>query len=107
MKKIIIVLTMLMLISFVFADVRTGSRVAVYNDKDVPFEDHDGYFDVANTNSNEVTVCTTKDKSHGYVVASVKSRELIEDAITRAQQLFVEMKGAGGYDHFGCARAKI
>lgn len=107
MKKIIIVLTMLMLMSFVFADVRTGSRVTVYNDKDAPFEDHDGYFDVANTNSNEVTVCTTKDKSHGYVVASVKSRELIEDAITRAQEIYINMKGAGGYDHFGCVRAKI
>ena len=107
MKAIAVLLAVLMALPLAFASVDVGDRVTVYDDENAPIADHFGYFDVANTNINEVAVCTTKDKDKGYVVASLKSRDLIGRAIQTAKDLFVSMQGAGGFEHFGCARVRV
>ena len=56
---------------------------------------------------DEVVVCTTPDKSKGYVVGSVSNKDLFDYAIERAIALLESMAGAGGFRHFGCARVSL
>ena len=105
MKAIAVLVVVLMVMPAVMA-VEVGDRVTVYKDSESPIVNHEGYFDVASTNINEVAVCTGKDKSKGYVVASVKSKDLIGNAIAVAKSLYSIMS-TSQFDHFGCVRVRV
>ena len=105
MKAIAVLVVVLMVMPAVMA-VEVGDRVTVYKDSDAPMLNHNGYFDVASTNINEVALCTEKDKSKGYIVASLKSSDLIGNAISKARALF-EALSTSGFDHFGCVRVRV
>lgn len=100
MKKAIAVLfAMLMVMPFAFAD------IAVKYDANEKIKGHNVVVGV--WEGNEVAVCTNKDKSKGFVVGSVSSKEKFDEAIAKAQSLLDFMLGAGGYEHFGCARVRV
>lgn len=95
-KTIAIVLAMLMALPFAFAGYTQGVRVGVYDETDAtPFKK---IFTDNSPEYDRIVVCTPKDKNPKNTYAIMPNKSYLQQAI----DLFNSMKGAGGYDHFGC-----
>lgn len=101
MKKLVILLLVaILIVSLAFA------RVKVNDDA---IEDHTMYVYVSSWNSiNEISVCTTSDKSQGYVVISIASEALESKAIEKAREIFDNLdKSKMLSPHFACMSARL
>ena len=104
-KAVSLIMSLLMVLPFAFADISKGDRITTYDDGS-QLVGEGGYIDISLTNTPaDVFVCGTKE---GRIVSygmNLNSDAQIRLGTSLVEQL-AEMSFAG-FDHYGCLWAKI
>ena len=106
MKKIIAMLmAVIMVLPFAFADVSIGQRATIYDEADAIVGDR-GYVDISDSNSPpDVFVCATKEGRIKQYGINIKSSSQLGDAAKAV--LGLAQMDFSGFDHYGCLRMEV